>query len=120
MTAPPGWPRDLPPPQAGEFSERVTGWLLDRAPGSWRTQPVLRRHPRALALLVSDGLESELEGLRRSYASARRRLTDVVTPADLAAILTAIEALATEVTESRRQVEQVAEALAGVRWRPRL
>ncbi len=118
--APPGWPRDLPPPFADEFGLKVTGWLLDRGPGQWRSHPVLRRRPRALARLLSDQLDAQLEGLRRSYAGARRALADIVPADDMAELLAAIESEGALVAETRRQVEQVEQALAGKQWRARL
>ncbi len=117
---PPGWPRDLPPPYVDEFAQNVPGWLLDRGPGRWRTHPVLRRHPRALALMVSDHLQAELAGLRKTYAAARRTLADVVPADQMDDLLAAIEAEGAVTAESLRQVEQVADALAGRRWRARL
>jgi hypothetical protein len=120
QVAPPGWPRDLPPPYADEFAQSVTGWLLNRGPGQWRSHAVLRRRPRALARLVADHLTAELEGLRRSYAGARRTLVDIVPADDMDELLAAIESEGAVVAESLRQVEQVSEALAGKQWRARL
>jgi hypothetical protein len=117
---PPGWPDDLPPPQADQFGDKVVAWLLDRAPGQWRAHAVLRRHPRALAQLVSDHLGAELAGLRQSYASARRLLGDVVPADEMPQFLAAVEAQGSLTAEELRQVEQVREALAGREWRARL
>lgn len=117
---PPGWPRDLQPPQTEEFMQRVAGWLLDRVPGGWRSHPVLRRHPLGLAVLACHHLDGELTGLREAYSSARRELSDVVPPGELESILTALEAQAATVTETQREVRLVADALRGKRWRPRL
>jgi hypothetical protein len=118
--SPPGWPVDLPPPQSDEFGDEVVAWLLDRAPGQWRSHLVLRRQPRALAQLLTDHLASELAGLRKSYASARRVLGGVVPVAEMPLLLTAIEAEGADTAETLRQVTQVGEALAGRRWRTRL
>lgn len=120
LATPPGWPIDLPPPQADQFGDKVVAWLLDRAPGQWRGHAVLRRHPRALAQLVSDHLGAELAGLRQSYASARRLLGDVVPADEMPELLAAIEAQGSWTTEALRQVDQVREALAGRQWRARL
>lgn len=117
---PPGWPAELPPPEAEEFADKVTGWLLDRSPGQWRAHAVLRRHPRALAFLVVDQLQAQLEALRSSYGRARAELRDVVAVDDLGAVLAAIEAEGAVAAESVRQATQVAEAMSGVRWRARL
>ena len=117
---PPGWPADLPPPQATEFGDNVVAWLLDRGPGQWRSHAVLRRQPRALARLVSDHLTAQLLGLRQSYGSARRLLGDVVPSDEMPEFLAAIEAEGALTAEMLRQVDQVGEALAGRQWRARL
>lgn len=81
---------------------------------------MLRRHPRALALLVSDHLQAELAGLRRTYAAARRTLADLVPADEMEQLLSTIEAEGALAAEMLRQVEQVSEALAGRQWRARL
>ncbi len=117
---PPGWPGDLPGPDAAEFGDRVTNWLLDRGPGEWRSHPVLRRHPRALSRLLIHHLDARLAGLRTSYSAARRELADVVPGAEFADLLAAIEADGVVTTEMLRQARLVDEALSGRRWRSRL
>lgn len=120
QVAPPGWPRDLPPPFADEFAQSVTSWLLDRGPGQWRSHAILRRRPRALARLLADHLTAQLEGLRRSYAGARRSMAEIVPADDMTDFLAVIESEGAVVAETLRQVEQVEEALGGRRWRARL
>jgi hypothetical protein len=120
VTNPPGWPPDLPPADSDEFADHVVGWLLDRAPGGWRRHGVLRAQPFALAVLVRQHSNAVLDGLRGSYAAARRELADRLSPDQLDDVLVALEAEGAEAAESSRQVHLVEEALAGKRWRARL
>ena len=117
---PAGWPADLAPPGTEQFADQVTGWLLDRGPGEWRLHAVLRRHPRALARLLVQHLDSRLTGLRHTYGAARRELAEVIPEAEMSELLAAIEADGALTAEILRQVQQVDEALAGRRWRDRL
>ena len=62
----------------------------------------------------------EVEALRVAYAGARRELTEYLGPDEIEAVLADIEAQGAHSAESLRQVELVAAALAGQRWRARL
>ena len=117
---PPGWPRDLPHPDSREFAERVIAWLLDRAPAGFRTARTLRSQPQALALIVANTCMGEVEALRVAYSGVRRELADWLEPDEIEAVLADIEAQGAESSEKLRQVELVATALAGGRWRARL
>lgn len=119
-TTPPGWPRDLDPPGSPEFESRVTGWLLDRGPAGLRGFAVLRRHPRALVLVVVDHCRATVEGLRESYAGARRELVDELAPRALDEVLAALESQGARAVETVREVSLVADALSGRKWTPRL
>lgn len=121
MTAPPGWPGDLPGPDTGEaFESRVVGWLLDRCPPEVRLRFVLRRHPLALAHVAQHHCDAVVGGQREAYRAARRDLVEVL-PADaLAGVLSDLEAVGHEVVRNQREVRLVAEALAGRRWRAKL
>ena len=117
---PPGWPDDLPPPQADQFGDKVVAWLLDRAPGQWRAHAVLRRHPGGLGRLGSEHRGADVVGVRQAYASAGRWLGDVVPADEMPQFLAGVEAQGSLTAEELRQVEQVREALAGREWRARL
>ena len=118
--APPGWPRDLPPPYAQEFPERVTGWLLDRAPPEFRVVSVWRREPKALAAAVNHHAVAVLEGLRAAYSGARRELADAITPQALGDVLAALERAGSQAAATVREVGLVEEALSGRQWRAKL
>jgi hypothetical protein len=117
---PPGWPPDLPPAISEEFADKVGDWLLERGPLGLRERKVWHRQPRALALVVDTHQGHVLAGLRESYASARRELSDLLASDELDRVLLALEAAGAEAAESARQVTLVIEALSGKRWRRRL
>ena len=119
-TTPAGWPKDLPPPESGEFDERVVTWLLDRAPPGFRTASTLRAQPTALGLLVLHTAAGEVEALRAAYAAARRELSHMLSPEQLDGVLADVEAQGAASVETRRQIDLVVAALAGACWRERL
>jgi hypothetical protein len=117
---PPGWPADLPPPHSAAFGERVVAWLLDRGPAGFRSAVHLRANPAALARIVSYTCSGEVEALRVAYGAVRRELGDGLSPGQLERIMAEIEAQGAASAESLREVDLVAQALAGVTWRARL
>jgi hypothetical protein len=75
-------------------------------------------HPRALAFRVSCDLDARIEGARLAYARARTALAG--TGIDPDRVLQALESEAADLQRLQREVEMVAEALAGRRWQARL
>lgn len=118
MTAPAGWPKDLPP-VGPEFEEKVAGWLLDRLPGAYRTSPV-RTQPRVLAMAAQEHARATLDGTREVYRGLRAKLRDSLSPHEIDNALQALEALAAEFSRNKREIDLVAQALEGQRWKPRL
>ena len=120
---PPGWPKDLPPAESGEFDERVVLWLLDRSPTDLRTSP-LRTMPLALCCVVGHSLEGLLLGIRSAYRSARTELADEITASDLLTLQRALEAEGARLAAVQREVTLVTSALrrasAGANRRNRL
>jgi hypothetical protein len=116
VTAPPGWPSDLP---AVGYEGEVTGWLLDRLPPEYRTSE-LRKHPVVLAMAAREHGRARLEGAREVYRSLRAELRDLVAPEEIDAALVAVEALAAQFSRTLREVELVEQALRGTVWKPRL
>jgi hypothetical protein len=116
VTAPAGWPPDLPP--AG-FEEQVSGWLLDRLPPEYRTSSV-RRHPLLLAMAAREHARARLEGARQIYRNLRAELRDHVGPEEIDGGLVALEALAAQFARTAREVGLVEEAMRGRVWKPRL
>ena len=115
---PAGWPAGLVDPRAPDFAQRAVEWLLDAGPGEWRTEAVWREYPRALAHRLRSDLGARLVGARESYASARVALSGA--DVDIDRVLTALEREGALLAARLREVELVAQALEGARWRPRL
>src|SRR5205823_5855961 len=56
--APPGWPRQVRPPDAPGWEHTAAAWLLDLSPPDYRGYPVLRRHLVVLARFAALHLEA--------------------------------------------------------------
>ena len=117
---PAGWPAEVPPPDAPGWEQRASGWLLDQCPADLRAHQVLRRHPLLLAYVAVDQVDGALQGLAASLASIRADLRDALSPAVLDEAVAALSLQQAQLEASRRSVRLVAEALRGVRYRPRL
>ncbi len=123
MTAsrlPAGWPAEVPPPDAPDWERRATGWLFDLCPADLRAHDVLRRHPIVLAYVAVGQIDGALGGLRAAIASIRADLKHDVAPPVLTEAIDALQLEQAGLEASRRSVRLVAEALRGVRHRPRL
>jgi hypothetical protein len=106
----PGWPRDLPPAGTEEFDDKVTGWLLDRAPADLRSSPV-RHLPIALVRVVAHVVAAELDGMRAAYASARVEMTGYLSADQIAVVQAALEAEGARLLGVQREVALVEGAL---------
>jgi len=114
----PGWPRDLPPAGTEEFDDKVTGWLLDRAPANLRASPV-RHLPIALVRVVAHVVAAELDGMRAAYASARVEMTGYLTADQVAVVQSALEAEGARLLGVQREVALVEAALVDAARRAR-
>jgi hypothetical protein len=110
VSAPAGWPRDLPPPSTPEFEARVVPWLLDRGPGELRTSR-LRAHPRALGSYLEHYIQGCLESTRRAFSLARVELGPHLDPAELDEVRQALEAEGARLLNVQRELRLVAQAL---------
>ncbi|MDQ1249488.1 MAG: hypothetical protein QG597_3863 [Actinomycetota bacterium] len=119
-TAPPGWPRVVPPPAAPQFVDRAVLWLLDNAPPEFRGHEVFRKYPTTLAYTVAHYVEGALNASREAYAGARRTLGPDVGVEPVEEVLRALEFEGVRLRTLAREVDLVAEALAGRRWVARL
>jgi hypothetical protein len=117
---PPGWPAEVPPPDAPGWERRATGWLFDRCPADLRAHDVLKRHPIVLAYVAVGQIDGALGGLQAAVASARADLRDDVPPSVITEVIDALQREQASLEAARRSVRLVAEALRGVRHRPRL
>ncbi len=118
--APPGWPAEVPPPDAPGWERRASGWLFDQCPADLRAHEVLRRHPLVLAYVAVGQVDGALRGLQGSLASIRADLAGALPPQALAQAVDALQQQQARLESTRRSVRLVAEALRGVRHRPRL
>ncbi len=118
--SPPGWPREVRPPDVADWEEGALSWLLDQCPPDYRAHEVLRRHPLVIARFAAHHVEAALVGARAAYAGARRELGEHVAPEVLDSALRALEAEGARLARTARAVALVEEALHGSRWRPRL
>jgi len=117
---PAGWPAEVPPPDAPGWERRASGWLFDQCPADLRSHEVLRRHPPVLAYVAIDQVDGALQGLAASLASIRADLREVVDPDVVRETLDALQLEQARLEAAARAVRLVAEALRGIRHRPRL
>jgi len=117
---PPGWPPEVPPPDATDWVERAQAYLLDRCPPDYRTEPVYRRHPVVLGWLAGRQAQARLDAARSAYGAVRRELGDTIGPEALADTLQALEREGSRLLAEQRSIGLVAEALGGGRFVPRL
>ncbi|HTY71302.1 MAG TPA: hypothetical protein VMI11_02640 [Actinomycetes bacterium] len=120
MSVPPGWPREVEPPESDGFVESAAAWLLDQAPPEFRAHEILRRHPVVLARFTAHHVAGALGAARDGYRSARTELRDVVSPEVVAEALQAWEAEGARLLALSRAVDLVEQALRGKRFVPRL
>jgi ABC-type nitrate/sulfonate/bicarbonate transport system substrate-binding protein len=119
MTVPPGWPAEVPPPDAPEWERRAVGWLLDLCPPDYRSYDVLRRWPVLLARFATEHVEACRAAVAHGVANARPALRDLP-PEVVEEAVAAYETEAARLAKAARAVELVAAALRGTRFRPRL
>ncbi len=102
----PGWPSDLVTAQDPEFLGQVTRWLLDRLPGEFRDSQS-RKDPVALAWVLRERIQTDIELMRRLYATARTG-SGSQRPEDLLDTLSAVGA---QLLREAREVNCVYSAL---------
>ncbi|HEX6246728.1 MAG TPA: hypothetical protein VFZ64_02545 [Nocardioidaceae bacterium] len=118
--APPGWPRQVRPPDAPGWEESAIGWLLDICPPEYRSYPVLRRHAVVLARFATLHVEASQAAVRRGLSEARAVLRDVAQPETVESAVETWHAEAARLAAERRAVGLVEEALRGRRFVARL
>lgn len=119
-TAPPGWPAEVPPPDAPGWVDRACGWLFDQVPADLRAHDVLRRQPLLLAYVAVGQVDAAAAAVRTAIASVRADLRDRLDPAALTEGIEALQLEQARLASTQRSVRLVADALAGLRHRPRL
>jgi hypothetical protein len=118
--APPGWPHAVRPPDAPNWEQTATNWLLDICPPEYRSYPVLRRHPVVLARFAVLHVEAAQAAVRRGLSEARAILRDVAEPQTVEAAVETWHVESARLSAERRAVGLVEEALRGRRFVARL
>jgi hypothetical protein len=118
--APPGWPRQVRPPDAPGWEDTAVSWLLDICPPEYRSYPVLRRHVVVLARFAVLHVEASQAAVRRGLSEARAVLRDVSEPRTVEEAVETWHAEAARLAAERRAVGLVEEALRGRRFVARL
>ena len=117
---PPGWPEEVPPPDAPEWQRRAVGWLFDLCPPDYRAYEVLRRYPVVLARFAAGHVGAAVVAADRGLATARDELAALVPVEALDAALSAYEREAARLRRTACAVELVEQALRGTRFTPKL
>lgn len=118
--APPGWPREVHPPDAPDWEATAVSWLLDQCPSEYRRFAGLRRHIVVLARFAVLHVEAQQAATRRGLSEIRGDLKNV---ADEAVVEAAVQTFRLEdarLVAVRREVGLVEEALRGRRYRVRM
>lgn len=118
--APPGWPREVRPPEAPDWEVTAANWLLDLCPPDYRRYAGLRRHVVVLARFAVLHVEANQAACRRGLSEARADLGQV---AELWVVEAAVQTFQLEqarLLAVRRAVGLVEEALRGRRYVARL
>lgn len=118
--APPGWPREVRPPDAPDWEATAASWLLDLCPPDYRRYPGLRRHVVVLARFAVLHVEADQAAVRRGLSEVRSDLRDVASPAVVEAAVQTFQLQEARLVSVRRAVGLVEEALRGRRYVARL
>ncbi len=118
--APPGWPRQVRPPDAPDWEATAASWLLDLCPADYRRFPGLRRHVVVLARFAVLHVEAQQLATRRGLSEIRGDLRDVADEAVVTAAVQTFQLEDARLLAVRREVGLVEEALRGRRYRVRM
>jgi len=118
--APPGWPREVRPPDAPDWEATAASWLLDLCPPDYRRYGGLRRHVVVLARFALLHVEANQAACRRGLSEARADLSQVAGPAVVDAAIQTFQLEEARLMAVRRSVGLVEEALRGRRYVARL
>ncbi|MFZ2502804.1 MAG: hypothetical protein WAW88_09065 [Nocardioides sp.] len=117
---PPGWPREVRPPDAPGWERTAANWLLDLCPPDYRAYAVLRRHVVVLARFAVLHVEACQASARSGLRAARAELRDVAQLDVVDAAVLAWQSEEARLVGVRRAVGLVEEALRGRRYIARL
>jgi hypothetical protein len=120
LVAPPGWPREVRPPDAPDWEATAVSWLLDLCPAEYRRYPGLRRHVIVLARFAVLHVEAQQAASRRGLSQIRSDLKDVASLDVVEAAVQTFQLDEARLQSTRRAVGLVEEALRGRRYVARL
>lgn len=120
LVAPPGWPRQVRPPDAPGWERTAADWLLDLCPSEYRRFAGLRRHVVVLARFAVLHVEAQQAATRRGLSEVRADLRDVAEDPVIEAAVQTFLLEDARLVGVRRAVGLVEEALRGRRFRARL
>jgi hypothetical protein len=120
LVAPPGWPRQVRPPDAPDWESSAASWLLDLCPADYRGYPGLRRHVVVLARFAVLYVEASQAACRRGLSEARADLREVASDEVIDAAIQTFQLEEARLLGVRRAVGLVEEALRGRRYVARL
>jgi hypothetical protein len=106
---PAGWPTDLVSSFDPEFPGQVSRWLLERLPGEFRDTDI-RNDPIALSWILQERVRSDLELMRRLYATAR--ISSGSTRPSV--LLEALSEVGAQLLRTEREVNSVVGAIAAL------
>ena len=118
--APPGWPREVRPPDAPDWESTAERWLLDLCPPEFRGYPTLRRHSVVLARFAVLHVEACQAAVNRGLSEARGGLREVAEGSVVEAAVETWQRESARLIGVRRAVGLVEEALRGRRFVARL
>ena len=118
--APPGWPREVRPPDAPDWEATAVSWLLDLCPPEYRRLAGLRRHVVVLARFAVLHVEAQQAATRRGLSEIRGDLKDVASQAVVDAAVQTFHLEDARLLGVRRAVGLVEEALRGRRYVARM
>jgi hypothetical protein len=118
--APPGWPREVRPPDAPDWEATAVNWLLDLCPAEYRRYTGLRRHVVVLARFAVLYVEAQQAACRRGLSQIRADLKDVATLEVVDAAVLTFQLDEARLLATRRAVGLVEDALRGRRYIARL
>ncbi|WP_204163320.1 hypothetical protein [Nocardioides gilvus] len=118
--APPGWPREVRPPDAPDWETTAVNWLLDLCPSEYRRYQGLRRHAVVLARFAVIHVEADQAAVRRGLSGIRVDLRDVANDAVIEAAVQTFLIEDARLAAVRRSAGLVEEALRGRRYVARL
>lgn len=118
--APPGWPREVRPPDTPGWEDSAAAWLLDQCPAEYRRWPGLKRHVVVLARFAVLHVEAQQAATRRGLSEIRGDLKDVASREVAEAAVQTFQLEDARLLAVRRGVGLIEEVIRGRRYVARL